>query len=297
MEQHPYCSIISQEAGEPLYGTASPVKVWFLLEYNRPWGAKATEENELPTEIQHWLQQQMKEVENGRLQFIRQQTPPGGITFFVLVTHETSPRLYRFRLESYADLVGLDIPGIVAGQTAFHAYLDHSLVYLVCTNARRDRCCGVFGAALYRPLSALLPGQVWQTTHLGGHRFAPTLLTVPDGVYYGRISPDNLPQFITTTQQGQLYLPGYRGRTCYSEPVQAAEYYLRQQTGPQGTTGYHLLSAQQTETEWVIIFQHIGTASTHTIHLQPEAVVLPIYASCGKPETKPIIQYRLSSSL
>ncbi len=292
MNEQPYCSVVSQEVGELLLGSAPLVKVWFLLEYNRPWGAKATEENELPVGVQQWLQQQVNGVENGRLQFIRRQTPSGGITFFILVADEQTPRLYPFHLETYTDLFALDMARIVAGQVAAPVLPGALPLYLVCTNARRDRCCGVFGAALYRQLLSLVPNQVWQTTHLGGHRFAPTLLTLPDGVYYGRLSPDHLPEFLTSTQQGQLYLPGYRGRTCYSEPVQAAEWYLRQRVGRFGTADFRLISAQKSENVWRVLFQEGETAVTHTLHLREEPTLLPIHASCGKPETKPISQFR-----
>src|SRR5262245_4997056 len=38
----------SLAAGEHLFGTASRVDTWLLLEYNAPWGAKALPESPLP---------------------------------------------------------------------------------------------------------------------------------------------------------------------------------------------------------------------------------------------------------
>ena len=53
---------------------------------------------------------------------------------------------------------------------------------LVCGHGRRDPCCGRWGTLLQVELAARLPDQrVWRCSHTGGHRFAPTAITVPEG--------------------------------------------------------------------------------------------------------------------
>jgi hypothetical protein len=54
---------------------------------------------------------------------------------------------------------------------------------LVCTNGRRDVCCALWGQRFYAAAAALLPN-VWQTTHLGGHRFAATAVSLPAAEYF-----------------------------------------------------------------------------------------------------------------
>jgi hypothetical protein len=63
---------------------------------------------------------------------------------------------------------------------------------LVCTHGAVDACCAKFGYPVYRRLrqiaaeSALpVPVRVWRCTHFGGHRFAATLLDMPEGRYLG----------------------------------------------------------------------------------------------------------------
>jgi len=61
---------------------------------------------------------------------------------------------------------------------------------LVCTHGRRDVCCGHLGAELYAELTAarLQEGvRVRRTSHTGGHRFAPTALTFPDGYAWAHL--------------------------------------------------------------------------------------------------------------
>ena len=42
-------------------------------------------------------------------------------------------------------------------------------------------------------LAALHPEQTWEVSHVGGDRFAANLLVLPDGLYYGRVTPDDAP--------------------------------------------------------------------------------------------------------
>lgn len=53
---------------------------------------------------------------------------------------------------------------------------------LVCGHGARDRCCGGSGTRLtVEARAAIADVRVRRTSHLGGHRFAPTALTLPDG--------------------------------------------------------------------------------------------------------------------
>jgi hypothetical protein len=52
---------------------------------------------------------------------------------------------------------------------------------LVCTHGSRDTCCGSLGTRLWLDLQDLDGVRIWRTSHTGGHRFAPTAITFPDG--------------------------------------------------------------------------------------------------------------------
>jgi hypothetical protein len=53
---------------------------------------------------------------------------------------------------------------------------------LVCAHGRRDACCGRWGTLLHMELADRWTGvRVWRCSHTGGHRFAPTAITLPDG--------------------------------------------------------------------------------------------------------------------
>ncbi len=74
---------------------------------------------------------------------------------------------------------------------------DNQIDVLICTHGSRDRCCGQHGTSLFlelleRSLDGELDPRVrlWRTSHTGGHRFAPTGMTFPDGVAWARLTAD-----------------------------------------------------------------------------------------------------------
>jgi hypothetical protein len=83
-------------------------------------------------------------------------------------------------------LVNADEPAIAAFAQYQVMVAADVIDLLICTHGKRDVCCGQAGMALYSTISSLLgeapsPVRVWRASHTGGHRFAPTALTFPDG--------------------------------------------------------------------------------------------------------------------
>jgi hypothetical protein len=93
-------------------------------------------------------------------------------------------------------------------------------VLAVCTNSSRDLCCGLDGRALVTALSPD-PG-VWECSHLGGHRFAPTALHVPSGLVYGRLTEPVARSLISRGPDAES-AAWLRGRSALEAPVQVAE--------------------------------------------------------------------------
>lgn len=66
---------------------------------------------------------------------------------------------------------------------------------LVCTHGANDVCCGKYGYPLYdrlRERAGESGGtlRVRRTSHIGGHRFAATLMDFPEGRYWGHLDPE-----------------------------------------------------------------------------------------------------------
>jgi hypothetical protein len=97
-------------------------------------------------------------------------------------------------------------------------------VFLVCAHGQRNACCARFGAPLARVLAARHPGQVWETTHVGGHRFAANLVILPHGLYYGPVGVAEATAAISAYARGTITPERYRGRAGQPKDTQEAEY-------------------------------------------------------------------------
>ncbi len=82
---------------------------------------------------------------------------------------------------------------------AMDAVTDDVVDVLICTHGSRDRCCGHSGTLLFLELEDALasgaiasPVRIWRTSHIGGHRFAPTVLTLPDGLAWSNLTAASL---------------------------------------------------------------------------------------------------------
>ncbi len=291
-----FCSDLSREAGESMVGTAATVEAWFLLEYAGVWEAKATEENDLPRPAQNWLKEQLSSLGNGRLQFIKQERSVGlaGISFFVALSRKVAPSVYHFQLDAYEDLLDLDAQAIASGDSVYDEFIYLESLYLVCTNGKRDRCCARNGLALFHGLIEYVGEAVWQCTHLGGHRFAPTLLTVPDGAYYGRLTLGDLASFAKSQQDGQLYLDNLRGLCCYDKVTQAADHFLRQKTGLLERSAYRLSGNRRLdERHWVVTFTSLELGQIHRLTLVRELSGAEQVVSCSPIKSKTVSQFQL----
>ena len=117
---------------------------------------------------------------------------------------------------------------------------------LVCTHGSRDACCARFGYQVYRRLrdQYASPGslRVWRTSHTGGHRFAPTLIDLPEGRYWAWIGDESLDNLITREGSIPAMIDSYRGLAALSTAFeQVAEREAFRQEG-WSWTGYAVSS-------------------------------------------------------
>jgi hypothetical protein len=85
-------------------------------------------------------------------------------------------------------------------------------------------------------VATAFPGRVWETTHLGGHRFAATMVCLPHGVCLGRLDAESGPAAAAAYARGEIDLDRYRGRAGTPEAVQVAEHHARRHLGARGLT-------------------------------------------------------------
>jgi hypothetical protein len=221
-----FCAETSRDHDEPLAATASRVDTWVLLEYRGLWAHDAVDRSTLSEEVKAYLVAQRRRLPHARVLFIRrgERRAADGLLAFMATTGARERELRCLELERYDDLVGVDFA--TAGEAVQHP------LFLVCTHGKHDRCCARYGRPLYDAVRELVEdGWAWQCSHVGGDRFAGNLVTLPDGVYSGRVEPPDALPVVEAALQGRVHLPRYRGRSCYGFAAQAAERAVREETG------------------------------------------------------------------
>ena len=229
------CSALSLAADEPLAGTAGRADAYLLLEVRAAWERDALDGlAERPAAaIRAWLDA----TPRSKALFIRRpDRRAADIAAFVVRGTADPLAIRRFRLSGYDDLLDVDLE---AGGEPVTGPLA-----LVCGHGRRDACCARLGRPLYDALREELdPESLWLSSHQGGHRFAPNLLWLPDGLLFGRVEPTKAVGLVGELRGDRLPLERLRGRTTFPPEAQAAEIAVRAGLGITGLRDVKLVSA------------------------------------------------------
>jgi hypothetical protein len=227
------CSALAEAIGEPLAGTAATARSWLCLEQPGPWGRDALSASHLDSGVSRELAA-LAAGTGVRIVLIRR---PGAhpdrhrpVPRYVYLAHTAPGRtwLERTMITDPKSLLDLDFTRAGHGETGLLGKLVADPLLLVCTNGRRDVCCALRG----RPIAAALAQQhgdsVWECTHIGGHRFAPTAVRLPTGYAYGRLDVASASGLLT---RAGVVTAGCRGRSTWQPAGQVAELAVRERTG------------------------------------------------------------------
>lgn len=232
VESAEFCARVSEQAQEPVAGTApASIAHWLLVEDNGPWGPK--EPNALallaPELAEAWAE--IGKMPGMRRIYVRRPkqlpTMPDAKRRFWLATEgEQGFGVFALEASSITQFVEhLQLQGLT-GLLADASRCDD--LWLVCTHGRRDRCCSLYGMSLFSALDRQSAGEVWQCSHLGGHRFAATALHLPSRYLWGRLTEADAGALARVGPTQRLALPEkLRGHSGLSRGAQVLELGLR----------------------------------------------------------------------
>lgn len=228
MSERRFCSDESAAREEPLHGTASTVRRWIGVEQCGPWGPDALKDSRLGAEASAELRA-LGRAAGARVLLIRKhgRYAQRGHRVRVAFTGRERRWLEGLRFESTEALLAHDFTPLRRGRSVGGERLSHVELF-VCTHGKHDPCCARKGRAVAEALDGALRDRVWETSHIGGDRFAGNLLALPLGVYYGRVEPAQALRLARRLDRGLLDLAHYRGRSAYPFAAQAAEWLVRQ---------------------------------------------------------------------
>ncbi|MCC9704996.1 sucrase ferredoxin [Streptomyces sp. MNU76] len=285
------CTSASRHLDEPLAGTAATARTWLLLEQPGPWGAKALTSSHLDPVLGRALEA-AAEGTGVRVALIRR---PGRHADCrevrerqVFVAHTAPGNIWLHSATTSAPerLLDLDLAALGRG--------DHHTVgtvlrgrphtgdplALVCTNGKRDRCCAVLGRPLAAELAASGVEGTWEVTHLGGHRFSPTLLVLPFGYVYGRAEAHHVKEVLQGVREGRVVTEGCRGSSAWGRPGQAAELAVRTEVGEETAGALTVVRTDGAAPRWDVVVAHTD-GRRWTVTVARGTAEPPRQESCG----------------
>lgn len=226
----PRCADAALQRADPLRGTAPPARRWLLLEHPGPWRVDAVAGADLDPAVLAALGTAAA-ASATRILLIRRpgrQQPsarrrwllagPGSATLTGTWTEDR---------ELTAAVAALTGPWEPAGPD-----VEVEPLLLVCTHGVHDACCAIRGRPVAAALAARWPGQVWECSHVGGDRFAPNVVVLPDGFYYGGLDPSGAVATVAEHLAGRVPAGPLRGMSRFPPPQQAAVVAAHERYGP-----------------------------------------------------------------
>lgn len=279
------CAEISRLAGEPLAGSAPENAAWLLIEQAPPWGREALTESGLDASIGAELARRAKAT-GVKTALVRprgaSQPAAGGRR--VVVFHAGACFVQTLRLGHDEQLLELDLARLARGQRPPGGVDVREPMTIVCTNGRRDACCAFHGPRAAEALARIRPEQTWECSHLGGHRFAATMVCLPTGACFGRLDPDAAVRAVSALERGVLELSHLRGIVGRPAAAQVAEALLREREGLDGIDDVQLVDVTPAPDADTVLVRLSAGGQEHAFQMARRAGE-PRAISCGgEPE-------------
>ncbi|MEO8382770.1 MAG: sucrase ferredoxin [Acidobacteriota bacterium] len=286
-----YCSDAARLRGDENTATAARIDVWILVEFPGTWGHDPIRDAALPPPVAAALRRAVKEIPRSRLVFIRRRETYSRCRVYLV---RSAPEIHQQMLDlpSIDDVAQVPFERLsrqVAGGSPQEA-AERPLM-LVCTHGQHDSCCGRRGYPLYDVLRQRQELDVWQCSHIGGDRFAANAVVLPRGLYYGPVEVREADALTQSALRDEVYLSAYRGRSSFTRVEQAAETFLRRETGLLANDAVHIIGREALGAERTRV--HLATRDGHEYDVTLEQYATDeALLTCTSGSALPIPQFR-----
>ena len=235
-----FCAEASRQAEENPIGWAAPCQLYILIECSPPWGGDEFASQSVPANLRV-LVEEIYQIEPSAMVLLI-------YSHILIKKNYTKLLIFRQRTglcngytkqETEVNNVN-DIAPVLQNYLANPTTEEPPLPtrdILICTHGSHDKCCAKYGIPFYRQAIAIVNSlglknvRIWQSSHFGGHRFAPTALDFPSGRCYGRLDSKSFASILTRSGDIQVLKSVYRGwgilsGSDYPIPAQLVEQEL-----------------------------------------------------------------------
>lgn len=272
-----------------MYATASAGSSWLLLELDGGWGPSVflQSHSSLDPDLGRAIVRRA-EAAGMRIAAIRRhgrRVEARRWRWFVAKSLVGEEALFHGEVDGARDYLDLDLSGA-------DGTLTEGPVVAVCAHGRHDQCCAVRGRAAVAAISAEYPEFTWECSHLGGDRFAATMLILPEGLCYGRVDSTDAAGLVRLYLDGRLDDRFLRGRTSVPHAVQAAQHFAREAYGDDRIDSLHPVTVENAEGGIrVVLSADAGPVEV----LLGESTSEPLFSQCRATIAGPVRTFELRS--
>lgn len=281
------CAVRSELAAEPLAGTAGHVLAGYLLLEepgswaHQPFGGRSL--GGLGGQIDTAASQAGVKALLIRAGGRRDRAPNARRIYAATIGHRR--QLVTFTVTNPADLLSLDLAAYAGDLRGIHpaAVEVTEPLLLVCTHAKRDQCCAIRGLPIAKALAGQQRvGRVFECSHLGGHRFAATALSLPSGAVYGRLTQAAAERVHELARDDRVHAADLRGMSHLPQPAQVVDAELRRRLDLPNVDEVRLVECAKVASHTHLV-RMTAAAQTWSATLRT-ATTGPKPPSCGKPD-------------
>lgn len=303
-----FCADLSRRAGEDLIGSAPAYETYILIECPQPWTANVWDSKAVSPSLKAFVENINRSHRQIKFLLISAEKPNPSSKARVIAFHRhPAPSVGYIRREfrSNLDKVAPLLERYLANpeELALQPPIDRPIQdFFVCTHGSHDKCCSRYGYPFFRQARTIALNlglrdvRVWQVSHIGGHRFAPTMISFPDGRYYGALDGESFAAIAQRQGDIRCLETVYRGWGILPRNVQVLERELFLQYG-WDWCNYHVNCQVLAESSGFLQVElFCEKPGTHAQHYEAELVedeekTVYLRGSCGSEKVSPFPKF------
>lgn len=268
------CSDAARERGDALTGTGSPGTRWFLLEIDGAWGHSAflNADKVLDPDLGLRIARRVEAAGMRTLAIRRpgRRRGEGRWRWAIVDARVGYESISWGEVGEPEEILTLPLDGSTGVKT-------HRPIVAVCAHGRHDQCCAVRGRRVLPPLMSHDPEITWECSHLGGDRFAGTMIVFPEGLYYGNVDDSDVVSIVKAHERGLVEPRFLRGRSSLPAVVQVAQHHARKALHNNRMDTLNPVSVEQDGPKFTVTLDDAGR---HIVLVLEQGLSEPITTTC-----------------
>jgi hypothetical protein len=233
---HFLCSDNSRQAREDIIGSANNNQTYILIECPPPWTTDAFNSRWVPNSLRILVEEIKAAKLPIKFLLIANNLSHKADFTTLLIYNQRDGLSYGYSQQEFR-LANIEQVAPTVRKWLRYKHCDCEMStgirdILICTHGSHDKCCARYGNPFYFHASTIISNlnldnvRIWKTTHFGGHRYAPTIIDLPEGRYYGVLDEKSFTSILTRSGDIKCLNEVYRGSGIIPRPIQILEREL-----------------------------------------------------------------------